>query len=194
MLRRSHLTVAFASLAASLQAADAGLVSTNSMTLWSTRVANAGLAVAAQGFSGLDGSYAQISGVAGGVAWSANAVDVSGGIARSATGNSLTFSFTPGVKFVAGSFFGVGADFAVVPASFTVSLNGGGGFTGFAADANGFVGFSVSGDATISSLTVTAGVGSAFAAVDSLYFGVPAPGAISLVAAAAVIATNSRRR
>ena len=194
MQRRSRHLVAVTSLAATLQAADAGLVSTTSMTLWSNRVASAGLSVATQDFSGFSGPYAQLGGVAGGVAWNANAVEVAGGIARSAAGNALTFTFAPGVKFVAGNFFGVAEDFTIIPVVFSVSLNGGGGFTGFASDMNAFAGFSATGDSTIASLTVATGSLSSYAAVDSLYFGVPAPGAISLIAAAAVIATNSRRR
>jgi len=195
MTRRSNVFVASASLAACLQAAEAGLVSTNSQTLWTNRVANAGLQVEAQGFAGFDGAYTTISGVTGGVAWSANAVDVSGGVARSGSGNAVTFMFSPGVRFVGGNFFGVASDFSVVPVVFSVSLNGGGGFTGLAVGPAGFTGFSATGATTIASLTVTVNAAGAYAAVDSLYFGVvPAPGAIALVGAAAVIATNSRRR
>lgn len=195
MTRRSHALVACAAFAACIQAADAGIVSTNSMTLWSNRVANAGLQVEAQDFSGFSGSYASLGGVTGGVSWSASSVDVSGGVARSGTGNTVTFSFNPGVKFVGGNFFGVASDFSVVPVSFSVALNGGGGFTGLALGPGGFTGFSATGATSIASLTVTVNAAGAYAAVDSLYFGVvPAPGAIALVGAAAVIATNSRRR
>ena len=195
MTRRSHVFFASASLAACLQAADAGLVSTNSMTLWTNRVANAGLQVEAQGFNGFSGSYASLSGVTGGISWSASSVAVSAGVARSETSNKVTFTFSPGVQFVGGNFFGVAADFTSLPVIFSVSLNGGGGFTGVANGPAGFTGFSATGTTTISSLTVSVNPSAAFAAVDTLYFGaVPAPGAIALIGAAAVIATNSRRR
>lgn len=194
MTLRSQVLVASVSLAAGLQAADGGLVSTTSQTLWSNRVSNAGLSVQAQDFSGFSGSYSRLAGVTGGVAWSSTAVEVSSGVARSTAGNSVTFSFAPGVKFVGGKFFGVAADFTVVPVAFSVSLSGGGGFAGVAAGPGGFTGFSATGASTISSLTITVNPASAFSAVDSLYFGVPAPGAVALIGAAAVIATNSRRR
>jgi hypothetical protein len=194
MTLRSQVLVASASLAAGLQAADAGLVSTNSQTLWNNRVSNAGLVVQAQDFAGLDGSYARLAGVTGGVAWSTTAVEVSAGVARSASSNSVTFTFAPGVKFVGGNFFGVAADFTVVPVVFSVSLNGGGGYTGLAVGPSGFTGFSATGASTISSLTVTVNSASAYSAIDSMYFGVPAPGAIALIGAAAMIATNARRR
>lgn len=182
------------SLLAGLQAAEAGLVSTNSQTLWTNRVSNAGLTVATQDFAGFSGAYASLAGVTGGVSWSSTSVEVSSGVVRSATGNSVTFSFAPGVKFVGGNFFGVASDFTVVPVVFSVSLNGGGGYTGMSVGPAGFTGFSATGATSISSLTVTVNSASAFSAVDSLYFGVPAPGAIALIGAAAVIATNSRRR
>lgn len=195
MTRLSHVLVASSAFAACLQVADAGIVSTNSMTLWSNRIANAGLQVQTQDFAGFSGSYASLSGLTGGVSWSASSVDVSSGVARSGTGNTVTFSFDPGVKFVGGSFFGVASDFSVVPVVFSVSLNGGGGFAGLAVGPSGFTGFSTTGATSIASLTVTVNAAGAFAAVDALYFGVvPAPGAVALVGAAAVIATNSRRR
>ena len=184
-----------AAIAACASASDAALVSTNSWALWSARVAQAGLQVAGQDFSSYSGQYAGISGSTGGIAWDTSAVDVSAGVVRSSTGSSVTFTFSPGVSFVGGNFFGVNGSFSVQSVAFAVSLNGGGGFTGISVGPSGFTGFTATGGSTISSLTITVGASGAYPAIDNMYFGVvPAPGALALVGAAALIATNSRRR
>lgn len=196
--------VAASILAAGLaQPASAGVIAVSTQAVWNFYLGAGGLTVETENFGGLaNGSYP--SGVAGSTAnvgWSASAaggIDVQGGIVASANPGSLVFTFSPGVRAVAGNFFGTDTDFNSVTVLYAATLSDGSGYSGIAEGASSFTGFvAQTPAASITSLTLTvtniAGPATVFPSVDNLYFGVPAPGAVSLLAVAGMVAARRRR-
>jgi hypothetical protein len=109
----------------------------------------------------------------------------------------LTFNLAPSVQGVAGNFFATDASFGILPAIIGVTLADGSAYVGYAATAADFVGFYSTG-AAISSISVSVAgnlpAGTNFATVDNLYFAVPAPGAMALLAVAGLVSGARKRR
>ena len=189
--------------AALSQSASAGLVAVSSQAVWNYYLGTAGLVVETETFNAIpDGFYSSpFGGSTASVAWSASAsggLYVSNGIISTNNPVTLQFTFSPGVRAVAGNFFGTDINFNNATVLFTVQLSDGTGYTGFATSPSDFTGFRSTTAATISGLSITvenaAGSTAVYPGVDNLYFGVvSAPGAVALLAVAGLSASRRRR-
>lgn len=189
-----------------VESASAAIVVTTNQALWNAKVATFG-SVEVETFNEIaDGFHpSPFSGSTGSVGWSAEAeggLFVSGGMFSTNIPEPLTFTFTPGVRAVAGNFFGTDFDFNSITVIFSVALANGTTYEGYSEGASSFTGFRSTAGETISSLTLTVvaapgfggGGPSAYPTVDNLYFGViPAPGALALLGAAGMIGYRRRR-
>jgi hypothetical protein len=207
MLYSRHFLPSATLLVAISSSANAALVVYTSQGLWNNAVANAGLAVETETFNQVrDGFYeSPFSGSTASVAWSASASEglfAQAGVLSTNAPETLTFTFTPGVRAVGGNFFGTDIGFNNASVIFTVALSNGTSYTGEASSPASFTGFRSTNAATISSLSIDVepaqgfmggGVPPVYPSVDNLYFGVPAPGAIALLGAAGLIGFRRRR-
>jgi hypothetical protein len=172
--------------------------------IWNSAVTNAGLVVETETFSGVESGLHEspFGGSTASVDWSASAsggLFAQDGVLSTNFPETLTFTFTPGVRAVGGNFFGTSQDFGNALVIFTVALSNGTSYTGEALSPASFTGFRSTTAATISSLSIdvesaidgTAG----YPSVDNLYFGVtvPAPGAVALLGVAGFVGSRRRR-
>jgi hypothetical protein len=108
---------------------------------------------------------------------------------------TLTFSFSKGVRGVAGNIFGSNLLGNAVPAIIDVTVSDGTAYEGIAFSAGEFIGF-YSSTANITSLSITVASfdpsASIHAAIDNLYLAVPSPGAAALVGLAGLLAKRRR--
>ena len=138
---------------------------------------------------------------ASGITWTAsapsNGLVTDGGTVRTAAAtDALVFDFAPGVQGIGGNLYtsdlGQGKRFAFIE----VTLADGVSYFGNSDNAEMFIGF-YSDTTSIAKLTITVyqvlGQDS-FATVDNLYFAVPAPGALALLATAGLVGVRNRRR
>jgi hypothetical protein len=203
MLNIRHFLPAATLLVAISSPASAAIVVYVNQGLWNSAVTNAGLVVETETFNEVtDGVHASpFGGSTASVAWSASAsggLFAQGGVLATNAPETLTFTFTPGVRAVGGNFFGTLNDFSNASVIFTVALSNGTSFTGEASSPASFTGFRSTTAATISSLTIevesATGSAAVYPSVDNLYFGVvPAPGALALLGAAGLMASRRRR-
>lgn len=181
-------------------AAVAGVTVTSSQTLWNVRVINGGETVGTETFNTYSGFNAgAITGTLGNTFWT---VSATGGLFADVGMMStldpyatLSFTFSPGVRAVAGNIFGSDPNFNIVPTIVNVTLSDGTSYEGFTTSASDFIGF-YSTTANIFSLSITvadpASSGAIFSTIDNLYLAVPAPGAAALIGLAG-LATRRRR-
>ena len=207
MLQIRHFIPSAALLVAISSPASAAIVVYVNQGLWNSAVTNAGMVIETETFNEIDNGYhdSPFGGGTASVQWSASASDglfVQDGVFSTNSPETLTFTFTPGVRAVGGNFFGTYQDFNNASVIFTVSLSNGTSFTGEASNPASFTGFRSTTAATISSLSIDVepaqgfmggGVPPVYPSVDNLYFGVPAPGAIALLGAAGLIGFRRRR-
>lgn len=199
-------TIAVASIALS-SSASAGIVVTTDATVWGLRNAIAGVTpVSADLGSIADGFYADYSASAGGIAWTASApggLFVDNGKFSTSDPAPLTISFGSGVKSFAAEFSATDIDFDYLAGKlFEITLSDGTSFAGLTqsiSDPNrAFVGFVATGSTVITGFTIAVdslGGPNAYATIEDMYLGaVPAPGALALIAAAAMVGTSRRRR
>jgi hypothetical protein len=207
------LTASAASIAAS--AASAAIYATDNFGVFSSAVVSAGEQVASVNFAGIGAKSIgpTLSGVAGGVTWTASALN--GSVAQDLWGfpgqdwlstefagdeSVLRFELGEGVRAVGGEFFAVDVDFNIATDSsfFRVELADGKAFEGVTGAAPGFTGFiSDSADIVAISISVSSltGPNDYYPAASGLYFSVvPAPGAIALLGALGLVGNRSRRR
>ena len=191
--------VACASLLGTM--AHAGVVVTPSQLLWNHRVTSGGQSVGTETFNSYMGYNASgVTGDVGDVTWTASASPsgllASNGNLRTADAfATLTFSFSKGVRGVAGNIFGSNVLGNAVPAIIDVTVSDGTAYEGIAVSAGEFIGF-YSSAADITSLSITVASfdpsASIHAAIDNLYLAVPSPGAAALVGLAGFLAKRRR--
>jgi hypothetical protein len=159
-----------------------------------------------ESFNAYSGAYANpLVGTTGPITWTANAFSFNAGIQPSLyanngwlstadTDNALTFTFDPGVYSVGGNFFSRNAAFELQPALVAVYFADSSSVQ-YVTSATGFSGitsFSVAiSYISVQVYPVPAGVN--YSAVDNLYFGVPAPGAVALLGVAGLVGGRRRR-
>jgi hypothetical protein len=208
MLNIRHFLPAATLLVAISSPASAAIVVYVNQGLWNSAVSNAGLVVETETFNEVTDGFHEspFGGSTASVEWSASAIGglyVQGGVLSTNAPETLTFTFTPGVRAVGGNFFGTSIDFSNASVIFTVALSNGTSFSGEASSPASFTGFRSTNAATLSSLTIDVEPAEGFMggevppvypSVDNLYFGVvPAPGALALLGAAGLIGFNRRR-
>jgi hypothetical protein len=209
-------SIALSAAAVIASSASATLVfSTDSFSVFSSAVASAGEQVASVNFAGIGAKSIgpTLSGVAGGVTWTASAFN--GSVAQDLWGfpgqdwlstefagdeSVLRFELGKGVRAIGGEFFAVDVDFNIATDSsfFRVELADGSAFEGLTGATPGFTGF-ISDNADIVSVSISVGSFADpnyyFPAASGLYFSVvPAPGAIALLGALGLVGNGSRRR
>lgn len=190
---------AFVGVSMLASAATAGVTVTNSQSLWSYRVTSGGQTVGTETFNTYSGFDAgPITGTLGNTFWTVSApgglfADV-GMMSTNLAYSTLSFTFSPGVRAVAGNIFGTDIGFNIVPTIVNVTLSDGTAYEGFTTSASDFIGF-YSTTANISSLSISVasptGTGDIFSSINNLYLAVPAPGAAALIGMAGLA---SRRR
>ena len=195
-------SVSSAAVGASLlcSVAFGGVTVTNSQTLWNWRVTSGGDVVGTESFNSFAGLYTTVSSTLGSTSWTASASPGGlyadyGYMSTNQADDALTFSFSPGVRAVAGNIFGTDIAFNPVTCVVNVTLSNGVSYEGFTSGPGDFVGF-YSSSADITSLSITAvpmknGAG-VFATIDNLYLAVPAPGAAALIGLAGLAARRRR--
>lgn len=192
---------AFGALAGAVvlaSAASAGVTVTTNKALWTYRVTSAGQSVGTETFDSFSGAYLNpISGTLGSTYWTASAdqgLFATGGVIQTLQDSkSLVFTFSPGVRSVAGNIFATDSTATPITSVVNVTLSDGTAYTGTATKLTDFVGFtSTTANITSLSITVQGASGSGIrASIDNLYLAIPAPGAAALVGVAALA---SRRR
>jgi MYXO-CTERM domain-containing protein len=209
MLYIRHFLPSATLLVAFSSSASAAIVVYVNQGIWNNAVANAGMVVETETFNEIANGFHEspFAGDTASVQWSASASEglfVQDGVLSTNLPETLTFTFTPGVRAVGGNFFGTDFEFNNASVIFTVSLSNGTSFTGEASNPASFTGFRSTTAATISSLSIDVepaqgfmggGVPPVYPSVDNLYFGVtaPAPGAVALLGAAGLIGLRRRR-
>jgi hypothetical protein len=199
-------TIAVAAIALT-SSASAGVVVTTNAGVWGLRNAAAGVTPVSADLGSIeDGFYASFSSSSGGIDWSASAA---GGLyvdnGRFSTNNPvpMTFSFGSGVKSFAAEFSATDFDFNYLSGKlFEITLSDGTSFAGLTesiSDPNrAFVGFVATGSTVITGFTIAVdslGGPDAYATIQDMYLGaIPAPGALALIAAAALVGASRRRR
>ena len=202
-----NTTLAISALVAlsAVQGASAAVAVFTNFGVWDNAVSANGQTVAVEAFDLLTpGSSTSFTGSplpASGITWTAtaptNGVVADGSTVRTAAAtDALVFDFAPGVQGIGGNIYtsilGQGKGFAFIE----VTLADGVSYFGNSDNAGMFIGF-YSDTTSIAKLTITVYqvVGApSYATVDNLFFAVPAPGALALLAAAGLVGVRNRRR
>ena len=204
-MKNTTLAISALVTLSAVQGASAAVAVFTSYNVWGSAVTANGQTVAVEAFDLLTpGSSTSFTGSplpASGITWTAtaptNGVVADGSTVRTAAAtDALVFDFAPGVQGIGGNIYtsilGQGKGFAFIE----VTLADGVSYFGNSDNAQMFIGF-YSDTTSIAKLTITvyqvAGAPS-YATVDNLFFAVPAPGALVLLAAAGLVGVRNRRR
>ena len=203
----THTTLAISALVtlSAVQGASASVTVFTNFGVWGSAVTANGQTVATETFNGYGpGTATFLTGSplpASGITWTATApthgLVTNGATLRPDTATEdLVFDFAPGVQGIGGNIYtsvlGQGKGFAFIE----VTLADGVSYFGNSDNSEMFIGF-YSDTASITKLTIKLFqiTGSmSYATVDNMYFAVPAPGALALLAAAGLIGAHNRRR
>ena len=203
----THTTLAISALVtlSAVQGASASVTVFTNFGVWGSAVTANGQTVATETFNGYGpGTATFLTGSplpASGITWTATApthgLVTNGATLRPDTATEdLVFDFAPGVHGIGGNIYtsvlGETPSFAYIK----VTLADGVSYFGNSDNPEMFIGF-YSDTTSIAKLTITvyqAPGASSYATVNNLYFAVPAPGALALLAAAGLIGGHNRRR
>ena len=203
-MKNTTLAISALVTLSAVQGASAAVAVFTSYNVWGSAVTANGQTVAVENFNSFGpGTAASLTGSplpASGITWTAtaptNGLVTDGATVRTAAAtDALVFDFAPGVQGIGGNIYTsvLGASsFAFIQ----VTLADGVSYFGNSNNAQMFIGF-YSDTTSIAKLTITVyqvlGQDS-FATVDNLYFAVPAPGALALLATAGLVGVRNRRR
>ena len=204
-MKNTTLAISALVTLSAVQGASAAVAVFTNFGVWDNAVSANGQTVAVEAFDLLTpGSSPSFTGSplpASGITWTAtaptNGVVADGSTVRTAAAtDALVFDFAPGVQGIGGNIYtsvlGQGKGFAFIE----VTLADGVSYFGNSDNAQMFIGF-YSDTTSIAKLTITVyqvlGQDS-YATVNNLYFAVPAPGALALLAAAGLVGVRNRRR
>ena len=204
-MKNTTLAISALVTLSAVQGASAAVAVFTNYNVWGSTVTANEQTVADENFNSFDpGTPMTLTGSpvpASGITWMASAPSyglvTDGGTVRTAAAtDALVFDFAPGVQGIGGNIYtsvlGQGKGFAFIE----VTLADGVSYFGNSDNAEMFIGF-YSDTTSIAKLTITVyqvlGQDS-FATVDNLYFAVPAPGALALLATAGLVGVRNRRR
>ena len=203
----TNTTLAISALVtlSAVQGASAAVAVFTNYNVWGNTVTANGQTVAVEDFNSFgSGTALSLTGSplpASGITWTATApthgLVTNGATLRPDTATEdLVFDFAPGVHGIGGNIYtsvlGETPSFAYIK----VTLADGVSYFGNSDNSEMFIGF-YSDTASITKLTIKLFqiTGSmSYATVDNMYFAVPAPGALALLAAAGLIGVQHRRR
>ena len=203
-MKNTTLAISALVTLSAVQGASAAVAVFTNFGVWDNAVTSNGQTVADENFNSYGaGTPMTLTGSpvpASGITWTASAPSyglvTAGGTVRTASAtDALVFDFAPGVQGIGGNIYTsvLGASsFAFIQ----VTLADGVSYFGNSNNAQMFIGF-YSDTTSIAKLTITVFqvVGApSYATVNNLYFAVPAPGALALLAAAGLIGGHNRRR
>jgi hypothetical protein len=204
-MKNTTLAISALVTLSAVQGASAAVAVFTNFGVWDNAVSANGQTVAVEAFDLLTpGSATSFTGSplpASGITWTAtaptNGVVADGSTVRTAAAtDALVFDFAPGVQGIGGNIYtsvlGQGKGFAFIE----VTLADGVSYFGNSDNAQMFIGF-YSDTTSIAKLTITVYqvVGApSYATVDNLFFAVPAPGVLALLAAAGLVSGHTRRR
>lgn len=183
---------------------NAAILTTANQSVWNYYLATGALVTEVETFNSYANGFhaSPFSGSTNSVVWTATAdggLLTERGALTTMNPTSLTITFSPGVRAVAGNFFGMDVILQNTTVLYSVKLSDGSGFSDLSSGPSSFAGFFSTTAATISNITISvtnlAGGSPVYPAVDNLYFGVPvpAPGALALVGFAGLAARRRRR-
>ena len=203
-MKNTTLAISALVTLSAVQGASAAVAVFTNFGVWDNAVTANGQTVAVEDFNSygagtpmtLTGSPVPASGITWTASAPSNGLVTDGGTVRTASAtDALVFDFAPGVQGIGGNIYTsvLGASsFAFIQ----VTLADGVSYFGNSDNAGMFIGF-YSDTTSIAKLTITVYqvVGApAYATVDNLFFAVPAPGALALLAAAGLVGVRNRRR
>ena len=203
-MKNTTLAISALVTLSAVQGASAEVAVFTNFGVWDSAVTANGQTVADENFNSYGaGTPMTLTGSpvpASGITWTASAPSyglvTAGGTVRTASAtDALVFDFAPGVQGIGGNIYTsvLGASsFAFIQ----VTLADGVSYFGNSDNAQMFIGF-YSDTTSIAKLTITVYqvVGApSYATVDNLFFAVPAPGALALLAAAGLVGVRNRRR
>ena len=204
-MKNTTLAISALVTLSAVQGASAAVAVFTNYNVWGSTVTANGQTVADENFNSfgpstpmtLTGSPVPASGITWTASAPSNGLVTDGGTVRTAAAtDALVFDFAPGVQGIGGNIYtsvlAQGKGFAFIE----VTLADGVSYFGNSDNAEMFIGF-YSDTTSIAKLTITVyqvlGQDS-FATVDNLYFAVPAPGALALLATAGLVGVRNRRR
>ena len=204
-MKNTTLAISALVTLSAVQGASAAVAVFTNYNVWGSTVTANGQTVADENFNSFGpGTPMTLTGSpvpASGITWTAtapmNGLVTDGATVRTAAAtDALVFDFAPGVQGIGGNIYtsvlGQGKGFAFIE----VTLADGVSYFGNSDNSEMFIGF-YSDTTSIAKLTITVyqvlGQDS-FATVDNLYFAVPAPGALALLATAGLVGVRNRRR
>ena len=203
-MKNTTLAISALVTLSAVQGASAAVAVFTNFGVWDSAVTDNGQTVAIENFNTYSpGTATSLTGSplpASGITWTAtapmNGLVTDGAAVRTAAAtDALVFDFAPGVQGIGGNIYTsvLGASsFAFIQ----VTLADGVSYFGNSNNAQMFIGF-YSDTTSIAKLTITVFqvVGApSYATVDNLFFAVPAPGALALLAAAGLVGVRNRRR
>jgi len=204
-MKNTTLVISALVTLSAVQGASAAVAVFTNFGVWDNAVTANGQTFAVENFNSygagtpmtLIGSPVPASGITWTASAPSNGLVTNGATVRTANAtDDLVFDFEPGVQGIGGNIYTQALGTAPTFAFIEVTLANGVSYFGNSNNAQMFIGF-YSDTASIAKLTIKVFqmTGStSYATVDNLYFAVPAPGVLALLAAAGLVSGHTRRR